>query len=47
MGANYFLLEWISFQKGFGVKESKQEVTVVIYLVKQMAEKYQVYLVLN
>ena len=34
MGANSFLLEWIPFQMGFCVQESKQEVTKVVIFVK-------------
>ena len=34
LGANSFLLEQTLFQKGTGVPESKQEVTKVVFLVK-------------
>ena len=37
MGANSFLLEKIPTQKGFGMQESKQEVTKVVSPV-EMAE---------
>ena len=41
LGANSFLLEWTSFQKGTDVLESKQKVTKVISLVENGKKKYQ------
>ena len=35
MGANSSLLEQTPFLKGFGVQESKQEVTEVVFFVKK------------
>ena len=35
-GANSFLLEWTTFQKGLGVEESKQKVIKVVSLLRKV-----------